>query len=80
MTNKSQKNEQHWSSLSKETATSTKRENLSGANTDFISTEQMKAILERAHQTVKPLIEREKRNEIVSEKILNLKLKRTETR
>lgn len=40
-----------------------------------ITPEQMKAILVRARQTVKPIVNREATNEIVSEDILNFKMK-----
>ena len=74
MPNKSPKDEQNRSSSSNKIATASRLENISGAETDQISAEQMEAILMRARQTVKPIIKREMENEIVSEEILGFRM------
>ena len=74
MPNKLPKDERQQSSSSDRPTPATKQENMSGIVADEISVEQMEEILIRARQTVKPIINREAENEIVSEEILNFKM------
>ena len=74
MPNKLPKDERQRNSLSDRTTPATKQENMPGTVADEISAEQMEEILIRARQTVKPIINREAANEVVSEEILNFKM------
>ena len=74
MPNKSPKDEQQRSSSSSKITTAARRENIPGVEADQISAEQMEAILMRARQTVKPIINREAENEVVSEEILGFRM------
>ena len=74
MPNKLPKDERQRSSSSDRTTSATKQENLAGTVADEISVEQMEEILIRARQIVKPIINREAANEVVSEEILNFKM------
>lgn len=62
------------SSSSDRTTSSTKQEEVPSAIADEISVEQLEEIFTRARQTVKPIIKREAKNEIVSEEILAFKM------
>ena len=74
MPTKLPKDERQRSSSIDRTTPATKQKNMSGAAADEISAEQMKDILIRARQTVKPIINRRAANEFVSEEILNFKM------
>ena len=74
MTNKLPKDEIQHSSSSDRTTPATKQEKAPSAAADEISVEQLEEILTRARQTVKPIINREAKNEIVSEEILAFKM------
>ena len=74
MPNKLLKNEIQHSSSSDRTIPATKQEKVPSAIADEISFEQLEEIFTRARQTVKPIINLEAKNEIVSEEILAFKL------
>ena len=74
MTNKQPKDELQRSTSSDKTTPATKQEKVPSAAADEISVEQLEEILIRARQTVKPIINREAKNEIVDEEILAFKM------
>ena len=74
MPNKLPKDALQRSSSNDRTTPATKQENMPGAAINEISAEQLEEILMRARQTVKPIINREAKNEIVSEEILGFKM------
>ena len=74
MPNKLSADEQQQGSSSAGTPPAAKQEHMPDPAADEISAEQMEEILSRARQTVKPIINREAANEVVSEEILNFKM------
>ena len=74
MPNKPPKEKRKRSSSSNRTTSPTRRGHLPNAATDELSAQQIEEILDRARQTVKPLIKREAANEFVGEDVLNFKM------
>ena len=74
MPNKLSKDEQQQGSSSDRIPPGTTQEHMLDPAADEISAMQMQEILSRARQTVKPIINRETANEVVSEEILNFKM------
>ena len=74
MPNKLSKKEQQQGSSRDRTAPATMQVHMPDPAAAEISTMQMEEILSRARQTVKPIINREAANEVVSEEILNFKM------
>lgn len=74
MSNKLLKDEQQKGTSSDRIPPATTQDHIPNPAAGEISTMQMEEILSRARQTVKPIINREAANEVVSEEILNFKM------
>ena len=74
MTNPTQKDQSPHESDHDVTRHRPGEEKASTANSDETAARDMKETLLRARQTVKPIINQEEKNEIVSEDILNFKM------
>ena len=74
MPNKLSTDEQQQGSSSDRIPPAATQEQMPDPAADEISAMQMEEILSRARQTVKPIINREAANEVVSEEILNFKM------
>lgn len=74
MQHKLLKDEQQKGSSSARIPPATTLEHIPDPAADEISAMQMEEILSRARQAVKPIINREAANEVVSEEILNFKM------
>ena len=74
MPNKLSKEEQQQGSSRDRTAPAAMQVHMPDPAAAEISAMQMEEILSRARQTVKPIINREAANEVVSEEILNFKM------
>ena len=76
MKNKSPKNRRPRSPSGDRAASSTRSRARHEASNDVISASEMERILMNARQTVKPIVKREAKNEIVSEEVLSFKMER----